>query len=195
MLVLTASAPITVEYTVICIPTPLEIKLHHAILTSSSGREVQSGGNSALQLSMMTLLRKLCNSPGLLLRSHKEGKSQEVLSDKILASFTPGQDPNSFTMSGKLRVLGALLERLHSGKSQTQARGDSGDGDDADEPQKREKIVVVSNFTSTLDIIEVYCRKKSFVYCRLDGQTPQKERMPIVLNFNKGGDAQSCEWP
>jgi len=32
-----------------------------------------------------------------------------------------------------------------------------------------EKIVIVSNFTSTLDIIEKYCRKQKFPYCRLDG--------------------------
>lgn len=32
-----------------------------------------------------------------------------------------------------------------------------------------EKIVVVSNFTSTLDIIHAHCTSKKYPICRLDG--------------------------
>lgn len=32
-----------------------------------------------------------------------------------------------------------------------------------------EKIVVVSNFTSTLDIIEKHCKSNKYPFCRLDG--------------------------
>lgn len=32
-----------------------------------------------------------------------------------------------------------------------------------------EKVVVVSNFTTTLDLIETHCKRKKYPYCRLDG--------------------------
>lgn len=32
-----------------------------------------------------------------------------------------------------------------------------------------EKVVVVSHYTATLDILEAYCNKKGYSYYRLDG--------------------------
>lgn len=32
-----------------------------------------------------------------------------------------------------------------------------------------EKVVVVSNYTSTLDLIETHCKRQKYPYCRLDG--------------------------
>jgi DNA repair and recombination protein RAD54B len=52
--------------------------------------------------------------------------------------------------SGKLIALAALLKAL---KTKTD-----------------EKIVVVSNFTQTLDVLEELCKSRQYAYCRLDGQ-------------------------
>jgi SNF2 family DNA or RNA helicase len=35
--------------------------------------------------------------------------------------------------------------------------------------ETEEKVILVSHFTSTLDLIESYCKKKRFSYHRLDG--------------------------
>lgn len=51
--------------------------------------------------------------------------------------------------AGKLTVLGNMLEELR-------AVGE-------------EKIVVVSNFTTTLDLIETHCKRHKYPYQRLDG--------------------------
>lgn len=32
-----------------------------------------------------------------------------------------------------------------------------------------EKIVIVSNFTQTLEIIEKHCKREKYPFCRLDG--------------------------
>ncbi len=48
-------------------------------------------------------------------------------------------------------------------------------------------MVLVSNFTSTLDIVEAMMRKKRYSYLRLDGKTPQDERMDMVNQFNRDG--------
>ena len=51
--------------------------------------------------------------------------------------------------AGKFSVLGAMLAELW--KSGV------------------EKVVVVSNYTSTLDLIETHCKRQKYPYCRLDG--------------------------
>jgi len=49
-----------------------------------------------------------------------------------------------------------------------------------------EKVVVVSNWTSTLDIIQEMLGSIKYPYLRLDGSTPQKTRQDLVDQFNKG---------
>lgn len=51
-------------------------------------------------------------------------------------------------LTGKLAALGTLLAQLR---------------------KTEEKIVLVSNFTTTLDLIEGHCKRNRFPYCRLDG--------------------------
>lgn len=53
------------------------------------------------------------------------------------------------SLVGKLQVLGTMLKNLYT------------DGE--------EKIIVVSNFTTTLDLIEKHCKQSKYPYCRLDG--------------------------
>lgn len=48
-----------------------------------------------------------------------------------------------------------------------------------------EKIVVVSNWTSTLDLIEELCKQRRYKARRLDGSTPQKQRQDLVNSFNR----------
>lgn len=40
----------------------------------------------------------------------------------------------------------------------------------------RDKLVIVSNFTQTLDIIAALCKVKKIAYFQLDGSTPIKKR-------------------
>jgi DNA repair and recombination protein RAD54B len=47
-----------------------------------------------------------------------------------------------------------------------------------------EKIVVVSNWTSTLDLVKELCVKRRYNFLRLDGSTPQKQRQELVDRFN-----------
>lgn len=49
-----------------------------------------------------------------------------------------------------------------------------------------EKIVVVSNWTSTLDIIQEMLAQMRYPFLRLDGSTAQKARQGLVDQFNRG---------
>lgn len=67
-------------------------------------------------------------------------------------------------LSGKLMVLDCLLASI---KTTT-----------------NDKIVLVSNYTQTLDLFEKLCHKRSYNYVRLDGTMTIKKRAKVVENFN-----------
>ncbi|KAG0023931.1 helicase [Podila clonocystis] len=52
-----------------------------------------------------------------------------------------------------------------------------------------EKVVLVSNFTQTLDILEAICVKGQYEFYRLDGSTPTAKRQEYVDKFN----APTCQ--
>lgn len=46
------------------------------------------------------------------------------------------------------------------------------------------RVVVVSNYTKTLDLLQDLCLHLSYSFCRLDGHTPTSQRQRLVNNFN-----------
>jgi len=69
------------------------------------------------------------------------------------------------TMSGKLLVLEAMLHSIR---------------------EENEKVVIVSNYTSVLTLIETsLLRPKQLPFVRLDGSTDQSERQGVVDSFNR----------
>ncbi|XP_035682460.1 SWI/SNF-related matrix-associated actin-dependent regulator of chromatin subfamily A member 5-like isoform X1 [Branchiostoma floridae] len=68
--------------------------------------------------------------------------------------------------SGKMCILDKLLPRL-------QAEGS--------------RVLIFSQMTRMLDILEDYCIWKGWQYCRLDGQTPHEERQAQINDYNRPG--------
>jgi DNA repair and recombination protein RAD54B len=68
--------------------------------------------------------------------------------------------------TGKMKLLYQMLQEIYG--------------------NSREKVVVVSNWTSTLDIIQEMLGKNKYPYLRLDGSTAQKTRQDLVDQFNRG---------
>lgn len=46
------------------------------------------------------------------------------------------------------------------------------------------RVVVVSNYTKTLDLLQDMCLHLGYTFCRLDGHTPTGQRQRLVNNFN-----------
>ena len=110
------------------------------------------------------MLKKLCNTPGLLktgLEKEQSDNMKALLADvepQLLASKMPSS-------SGKLRVLDRLLTTIRR--------------------TTEEKIVIVSNYTSTLDVLQNMLIGRGFSWLRLDGSTPTDKRQDLVDRFNK----------
>ena len=68
------------------------------------------------------------------------------------------------TISSKMTILDKLLKKLKIEKSQ---------------------VLIFSQMTRVLDIIEDYCVYKKFNFCRIDGKTPLVEREKQINNFTK----------
>lgn len=120
-------------------------------------------GGSLSALAAITLLKKLCNHPDLIYDKIME-KSEGL---EKAASLLPSNYSTKQLMpelSGKLMVLDCLLASI---KTTT-----------------NDKIVLVSNYTQTLDLFEKLCHKRSYNYVRLDGTMTIKKRAKVVENFN-----------
>lgn len=148
-------------------------------------------------LGSIQMLMKLCNHPSLIAeydethghKSQQQGRrrsaSQKVkYTDKEdekaaapgadgVSKFLPfsgggGRDggPVHPEWSGKMFVLYRLMKEMRK----------PGNGND--------KIVIISNYTQTLDLIGRMCRENSWGFCRLDGSVTMKKRQKMVDEFN-----------
>lgn len=165
--------PPKTEIILFCQPTTVQAEIYQQILESPACASALSGTYKAAQaLSLITILRKVCNSPRLLLQTETKktkakdadddfGQSDDVLdyisTDKVRATL--------LSTSTKMRVLNALLKSIsHEGQ---------------------EKIVIVSNFTATLNFLATHLTALGMTHLRLDGDVPTSRRQDIVNTFNK----------
>lgn len=160
--VLSKYLPPKTEHIVFCRPTIAQAEAYRNIL--SSPLFTAAYGNMDMALQLITVLKKVCNSPSLL-KSKKdtEGKESEMI--ESILPLIPPTILNSHASSTKLRLLDSLVHRLYT--------------------TTEEKIVIVSNYTMTLDMIERLLTALSYTYLRLDGSTPANKRQGLVEKFNK----------
>ncbi|CAM6070408.1 unnamed protein product [Sphagnum tenellum] len=152
--------PTKSEFVVFCRLQPLQISLYEMFVKSTMVDALFSSSNtSATILSAIGILRKLCNHPRLVLSCLKETSLQP-------SSESPADD--DWSLSGKLACLTELLQTAYMSSV----------------PNAREKVVVVSNFTQTLDVIQELCMSQGWPWLRLDGSTEASTRQSLVDQFN-----------
>ncbi|KAL5016382.1 hypothetical protein ScPMuIL_005971 [Solemya velum] len=162
---LTRYLPVKIEQVVCCNLTPLQKTLYQ-LFVQSKAVECQLAANqkvSASSLSFITQLKKLCNHPDLI---YDKCLSNEAGFEGALDYFPPGHNNRLVKpeYSGKFLVLDCLLAMI---KATTD-----------------DKVVLVSNYTQTLDLFEKLCRQRGYIFVRLDGTMTIKKRAKVVENFN-----------
>ncbi|XP_046396925.1 DNA repair and recombination protein RAD54B-like isoform X2 [Ischnura elegans] len=155
--------PKKVEAVIFCHPFPMQVKLYKSAISywemqTNKEEEPEKG---VPHLSVLTVLKKICNHPKLITAFDAEEAGvvkhlQEELSDNDLFE-------NTVEHSGKMWFVETLLHSLS---------------------HLKEKVILVSYYTQTLDIFADICDSRKYKYCRLDGSVPTAKRMAIVESFN-----------
>lgn len=167
---LTKYLPIKFEM-VICVNlSTLQRDIYKKFLESDAIKKALSnkGGDSTKStssaLSNITSLKKLCNHPDLII--DKIAERAEGF-ENALSLLPPNYTTKELLpeLSGKLLLLDTMLASIKMNTT--------------------DKIVLVSNYTQTLDLFERLCRKRGYIYVRLDGTMTIKKRAKVVENFNK----------
>ncbi|KAF4637890.1 hypothetical protein G7Y89_g182 [Cudoniella acicularis] len=155
--------PPKTEYVLFCNPTQAQVEVYHHVLASPIFGKMLGSSESSLQL--ITLLKKVCNAPSLLVK-HDEEATPNSTASQLLEIIPPDLlQKSAVKASSKFRVLNQLVQYLSKHTS--------------------EKIVLVSNYTATLDIIGQQLASLSLPFLRLDGSTPSAKRQGLVDTFNK----------
>ncbi|KAI5063036.1 hypothetical protein GOP47_0021583 [Adiantum capillus-veneris] len=176
--------PAKTEYLVFCRLQPLQVSLYETFVRSQFVTKLFLSETSAANvLTAIGVLRKLCNHPRLVLDDiSKKGWESSlqhcnytedlacIRSDEGSSSTSSISTQYASSLSGKLDCLRALLSATFDNAS-TDLTG---------------KVVVVSNFTQTLNFVQGLCEWKGWKWLRLDGATLVADRQKLVDRFNSG---------
>ena len=128
------------------------------------GRE--AGNDWAKLQSLMMQLRKVCNHPFLF------PNAEAAVEASFSSGAWKGQCTETIvTSSGKMEMLDRLLRRLKS---------------------KGHRVVIFSQFTQMLDIIDDFLVMRGYQFARLDGSTNRVQRYVDIHEFNKENSPYFC---
>lgn len=165
--------PTKTEVVLFIKPTFIQQRLCRSALDWWENRDTAPGASDGVShLGVMTALKKICNHPVLI--SPEEYVDEDFSQDirpfqesllKELSSLynTLGNGAVAVHHSAKLAVVRRLMEYTIG---------------------RRERLVLVSYFTQTLDLLASLCNEMGLKYSRLDGSTPAAQRTVIVEEFN-----------
>ncbi|KAK4574245.1 DNA-dependent ATPase protein rad54 [Recurvomyces mirabilis] len=162
--ILSKYLPVKYEHVVFCNLAPFQLDLYNYFIKSP---EIQSllRGKGSQPLKAIGMLKKLCNHPDLLNLPDDLPGCESHFPDDYVPKDARGRDRDVKPWySGKMQVLDRMLARI---------RHDTND-----------KIVLISNYTQTLDIFEKLCRNRSYGCLRLDGTMNVNKRQKLVDKFN-----------
>lgn len=162
--ILSKYLPVKYEHVVFCNLAPFQLDLYNYFIKSP---EIQSllRGKGSQPLKAIGLLKKLCNHPDLLNLPDDLPGCEEHFPADYVPKDARGRDRDVKPWySGKMQVLDRMLARI---------RQDTND-----------KIVLISNYTQTLDVFEKLCRNRNYGVLRLDGSMNVNKRQKLVDKFN-----------
>lgn len=158
--------PVKYEHVVFCKMAPFQLELYRHFIKSPEIKKLLKGTGSQ-PLKAIGILKKLCNHPDLL----ELGTDLEGSESCWPADYVP-RDRRSVhsEYSGKMVVLERFLNQIRY--------------------TTKDKIVLISNYTQTLDVFERMCRINRWGHFRLDGTMTINKRQKLVDRFNdpEGGE-------
>jgi DNA repair and recombination RAD54-like protein len=162
--ILSKYLPVKYEHVVFCNLAPFQKDLYNHFIDSPEIKSLLRGKGSQ-PLKAIGMLKKLCNHPDLLDLGTDLPGAEAFYPDDYVPKDARGRDRDVKSWySGKMQVLDRMLARI---------RQDTND-----------KIVLISNYTQTLDIFDKLCRSRNYGVLRLDGTMNVNKRQKLVDKFN-----------
>ncbi|KAJ3104577.1 poly(A)-specific ribonuclease [Phlyctochytrium planicorne] len=118
-------------------------------------------------LALIAVLKKLTNSAELI-----QSDAGELIEELGLKEMIERRPSTEDLLSSKLTVLKQLLSQIRESTD--------------------EKVVIVSNYTQTLDLVQAMITDKGWDFLRLDGKTNVKLRQDIVTKYNSSDHPAFC---
>ncbi|XP_026481425.1 DNA repair and recombination protein RAD54B-like [Ctenocephalides felis] len=149
------------ELIIFCKITDIQKQVYQTALDYYESRKL-SINTDVMHLQLINFLKKICNHPWLI--KYDSIKDMENAGDlkSHLCDIINNKDMD-INDSVKVKIVLNLLKEVYNNK---------------------EKIVLVSYFTQTLDMLADLCKSHEFIYTRLDGSTPTADRQNIIDEFN-----------
>ncbi|XGW22218.1 hypothetical protein V3C99_004876 [Haemonchus contortus] len=170
---LTKYLPIKYEHIICCRNTELQDSIYNKLIeTEKKNREMDKDakGATASALSFINHLKKLSNHPYLVYEELLKSDSRfHNCLDLFPESFARKFDPST---SGKMKVLDYILAVARK--------------------TTKDKFVLVSNYTQTIDQFVELCKLRGYDYVRLDGTMSIKQRSKAVEKFNDPESNDFC---
>ncbi|XP_059099415.1 DNA repair and recombination protein RAD54-like isoform X1 [Tigriopus californicus] len=166
---LTKYLPVKYEQVICCRLTPLQEDIYQSFVNSDTIRRglksTEGVKMTSSSLAAITSLKKLVNHPDLIFEHCRNGKEGFENAFKFYPqAYNPVKQRLQPGLSGKLSILDGLLAFVKASTT--------------------DKVVLVSNYTQTLDLFERLCGLRSYRYVRLDGSMTIKKRAKVVDQFN-----------
>ncbi|XP_050539264.1 DNA repair and recombination protein RAD54-like isoform X2 [Daktulosphaira vitifoliae] len=162
--------PVKTEH-VVCIKlTPLQNHLYQHLLKSdmvTKSIKSNDGKVTSNALAAITLLKKLCAHPDLIFDKVMKGTDGfENAKELLPVSYIAAQTKNRLMieLSSKLMVLDTMLAVIKSTTT--------------------DRVVLISNYTQTLELFERLAKFRNYTYVRLDGSMTAKKRAKAVDDIN-----------
>ncbi|KAJ8456479.1 hypothetical protein ONZ45_g11333 [Pleurotus djamor] len=160
--------PVKYEHVVFCGLSEFQLALYRLFISSPEIKALLRGTDSQ-PLKAINILKKLCNHPELLNLPDDLRGSENLIPEGFNGAGASARDRGRVQSvrcdwGGKFLVLERFLHHLHT--------------------QTNDKIVLISNYTQTLDLFEKLCRSKKYGYFRLDGTMTITKRQKLVDQFN-----------
>lgn len=168
--ILSKYLPVKYEHVVFCNLAPFQRDLYQYFVASPEIKSLIRGKGSQ-PLKAIGMLKKLCNHPDLLdLQSDLPGCEKHFPED-FVPKDARGRDRDVKPWySGKMLVLDRMLAMIHSNTN--------------------DKMVLISNYTQTLDVFSSLCRQRGYGHLRLDGTMNVSKRQKLVDRFNDPENTQ-----
>ncbi|KAI0374888.1 DNA repair protein, SNF2 family [Pilatotrama ljubarskyi] len=160
--------PVKYEQVVFCKLSDFQLALYRLFISSPEIQALLRGTDSQ-PLKAINILKKLCNHPELLDLPGDLRGSEKLLPEGYNGANASARDRGrnqgvNCEWGGKFLVLERFLHRIHT--------------------ETNDKIVLISNYTQTLDLFEKLLRCKKYGYFRLDGTMTINKRQKLVDQFN-----------